>query len=100
MHEKTSGRLFAKAISANVGTVMLQGCLTVMNLGAASILQAPATQVSFQIILGLIELAKGVVAGSAQALLCEDPQMSSFTRHSLAGTGLEHLGRKRMRARL
>lgn len=79
---------------------MLQGCLTIMNLGAASILQASATQASFQIILGLIELVKGVVAGSAQALLCEDHQMSSFTRHGLAGTGLEHLGRKRMRTRL
>lgn len=58
---------------------MLQGCLVIMDLGAAGILQAPSTQVSFQIILSLIEQAKYVVPGSDQALLCKDTQMISFT---------------------
>lgn len=59
--------------------VMLQGCLVIMYLGAASILQAPSMQVWFQIILSLIEEVKEVVPGSDHVLLCEDTQMISFT---------------------
>lgn len=77
---------------------MLQGCLVITDLGAAGILQASSTQVSFQNILSVIEQVKEVVPRSDHSLLCEDTQMISFTQHRLAGTGPEHLVRKRMRA--
>lgn len=49
------------------------------DLGGAGILQALSTQVSFEVILYLIEQVKGVVSGSDRSLLCEDTQMISFT---------------------
>lgn len=42
VQKKTAGSLFAKDISANIGMVMLQGCLVTVDLGAAGILQAPS----------------------------------------------------------
>ena len=38
VQQKTAGSLFAKGISANIGMVMLQGCLVIADLGAAGIL--------------------------------------------------------------
>lgn len=58
---------------------MLQGCLVITDLGAAGILQASSTQVSFQNILSVIEQVKEVVPRSDHSLLCEDNQMISFT---------------------